>query len=189
LVIASDDASTGAEAGSIVIPSIALRAASEQDLAFLFRIYASTREEELRPTGWSEEQKRAFLAMQFDAQHRYYHEHFPAARFDVIEVEGDPAGRFYVHRSDDEIRVIDIALLPEYRGAGIGGTLLRELQAEAASQSRPIIIHVEQSNPAIRLYSRLAFQPTTDHGVYKEMIWIPPGRSALAAERRGNGGS
>jgi len=162
------------EAGSIVISGIALRAASEQDLAFLFRVYASTREQELRLTGWSEEQKHAFLAMQFDAQHRYYYEHFPAARFDVVEVEGDPAGRFYVDRSDEELRVIDIALLPEYRGAGIGATLLRELQAEAASQSKPIIIHVEQSNAAIRLYSRLAFQPTREHGVYKEMIWIPP---------------
>lgn len=158
-----------------MIPRIALRAASEQDLAFLFRVYASTREEELRPTGWSEEQKNVFLTMQFNAQHSYYHAHFPAARFAVVEVEGDPAGRFYVDRSNQEIRVIDIALLPEYRGAGIGGTLLRELQAEAASQSKPIIIHVEQSNAAIRLYLRLAFQPTTDHGVYKEMIWIPPG--------------
>jgi ribosomal protein S18 acetylase RimI-like enzyme len=164
-----------ADAGSVVIPAIVLRAASEQDLAFLFRVYASTREDELALTGWSEEQKHAFLAMQFDAQQRYYHEHFPAARFDVIEVGTDAAGRFYVDRCVEEIRVIDIALLPEYRRAGIGGTLLRELQEEAASQSKPILIHVEHHNPAIRLYSRLAFQPIADHGVDKEMIWIPPG--------------
>jgi ribosomal protein S18 acetylase RimI-like enzyme len=161
------------DAGSVVIPSIVLRAASEEDLPFLFRVYASTREEELAPTGWSEEQKHAFLAMQFDAQHRYYHEHFPAARFDVIEVAGEASGRLYVDRCTDEIRVIDIALLPQYRGAGIGGRLLRGLQTEAASESRPIIIHVEQHNPAIRLYARLEFQPVADHGVYKQMIWIP----------------
>jgi ribosomal protein S18 acetylase RimI-like enzyme len=163
-----------ADADRVVMPGIVLREASEQDFAFLFRVYASTREEELALTGWSEEQKNAFLAMQFDAQHRYYHEHFPAARFDVIEVRGDAAGRLYVDRCDDEIRVIDIALLPEYRAAGVGGSLLRELQAEAANQGKPIVIHVEQHNPAIRLYSRLAFQPAADHGVYKKMIWIPP---------------
>jgi ribosomal protein S18 acetylase RimI-like enzyme len=157
-----------------VTPGIVLRPASEEDLPFLFRVYASTREEELALTCWSEEQKHAFLAMQFDAQHRYYHQHFPAARYDVIEVAGEASGRLYVDRTSDQIHVIDIALLPEYRGAGIGGRLLRELQTEAASESKSIVIHVEQYNPAIRLYARLAFQPTADRGVYKEMIWIPP---------------
>jgi ribosomal protein S18 acetylase RimI-like enzyme len=163
-----------ADAHHVVIPGIVLRAASEQDLPFLFRVYASTREEELALTGWSEEQRSAFLTMQFDAQHRYYREHFPAARFDVIEVAGEAAGRLYVDRCNDEIRVIDIALLPEYRRVGIGGGLLRELQAEAASESKPIIIHVEPHNPAMRLYARLEFQPIADRGVYREMIWIPP---------------
>jgi ribosomal protein S18 acetylase RimI-like enzyme len=171
-------ASTPDHPGDVVMPAIVLRAASEEDIAFLFRVYASTREGELAPLAWSDEQKHAFVAMQFDAQHRHYRTHFPDARFDVIEVGGAPAGRFYVDRSDQEIRVIDLALLPEYRGAGIGGTLLHELQVESARQATPIVMHVEHHNRAVRLYRRLEFRVVADDGVYQKMIWTPPSIAA-----------
>src|SRR6185437_16635571 len=100
------------------------------------------------------------------AQDAYYREHYASAAFDVIEVDGEPAGRLYVARWDHDIRIIDIALLPEYRGRGIGTALLRELLAEAAADGKRLSIHVELNNPARRLYERLGFVQVEERGVY-----------------------
>src|SRR5262245_24950814 len=114
--------------------------------------------------------------MQFDAQHAYYKEHYDGASFDVILVGGQPAGRLYVARWTDEIRIIDIALLPEYCNRGIGSALLRQLQAEARAARKPLRIHVERFNPALRLYDdRLGFRRIEDKGVYLFMEWRPDG--------------
>ena len=115
---------------------------------------------------WDAAQKAAFVEMQFDAQHASYQEHYAGAAFDVILVFGQPAGRLYVSRESDEIRIVDIALLPAYCNRGIGTTLLRGLQSEAAAAGKPLRIHVERFNPALRLYERLGFTPIADRGVY-----------------------
>ena len=143
------------------------------DREFLCRLYASTRQEELAPVPWSEPEKEAFLRLQFEAQDRHYQEHFPAAAFQIIELDARPIGRLYVDRRADEIRLIDIALLPEFRGAGIGTALLMELIDEAAAASKPLRIHVERFNPALRLYQRLGFRPLEEHGVYLLMEYRP----------------
>jgi len=143
-----------------------LRPAGADDRAFLLRVYASTREEELGLVDWSDEQKAAFVLQQFEAQDEHYREHYDPATFDVIEVDGEPAGRLYVARWEDEIRIIDIALLPGYRGRGIGTALLKALLDEAAAARKRLSIHVELNNPARRLYERLGFAPVEGRGVY-----------------------
>ena len=150
-----------------------LRPARAEDRDFLLRVYASTREEELRLVDWDDAQKAAFVAMQFEAQDAYYREHYDPATFDVIEVEGEPAGRLYVARWEDEIRIIDIALLPEHRGRGIGTALLRALLDEAAEAGKRLSIHVELNNPARRAYERLGFAPVEERGVYVLMEAAP----------------
>jgi ribosomal protein S18 acetylase RimI-like enzyme len=150
-----------------------LRPARAEDRDFLLRVYASTREEELRGVDWSDEEKAAFVAMQFEAQDSYYREHYDPATFDVIEADGEPAGRFYVARWEDEIRIVDIALLPEHRGRGIGTALLRALLDEAAEAGKRLSIHVELNNPARRLYERLGFAPVEERGVYVLMEATP----------------
>jgi ribosomal protein S18 acetylase RimI-like enzyme len=97
------------------------------------------------------------------------------AAFDVILVGGQPAGRLYLHRRDDEIRIMDIALLPEYCDRGIGTTLLHGLLSEAAAAGKPLRIHVERFNPALRLYERLGFRQIDDRGVYLFMEWRQSG--------------
>jgi ribosomal protein S18 acetylase RimI-like enzyme len=143
-----------------------LRPAGAEDRDFLLQVYGSTREEELRLVDWSDEQKAAFVRMQFEAQDTYYREHYEPATFDVIEVDGVGAGRLYVARWEDEIRIIDIAFLPEYRGRGIGTALLRELLEEGARAGKRVSIHVELHNPARRLYERLGFVQVEERGLY-----------------------
>lgn len=145
---------------------IRLRPIGDQDLPFLQRVYASTREQELALVDWSEADKQDFLRMQFDAQHRHYQAHFPQARFDLIERDGEPLGRLYVDRRPGDIRVIDIALLPAYRNQGIGGALMGDLLDEAEHDGRTVSIHVERNNPALAFYGRLGFRVIADEGVY-----------------------
>jgi ribosomal protein S18 acetylase RimI-like enzyme len=141
-------------------------------------VYASTREEELAVVPWDDAQKDAFLRMQFDAQDAWWHENYPGASFDVIVVDGEPVGRLYVHRGPREIRIVDIALLPEHRGGGVGTRLLDGLLAEADATGKSVTIHVERMNPALRLYERLGFSVAEDKGVYL-FLERPPARGLM----------
>ena len=123
---------------------------------------------------WSDEQRQSFLGQQFDAQDRFYREQYPGARFAVIEHEGRPVGRLYVDHWASEIRLMDIALLPEGRGRGWGSALLGAVQREAAAAGKVLTIHVERFNPALRLYDRLGFRLKEDKGVYLLLEWQPP---------------
>jgi ribosomal protein S18 acetylase RimI-like enzyme len=155
-------------------PTVTFRPIRPEDDAFLYGVYASTREEELRPVPWTPAEKAAFLRQQFDAQHAFYQQHYAETRFEVILRDGEPIGRLYVARWADEIRIVDIALLPQHRGAGIGTAILRDLLAEAAAAGKPVRVHVERLNPARRLYERLGFVPVADKGVYLMLEWVGP---------------
>jgi ribosomal protein S18 acetylase RimI-like enzyme len=148
-----------------------LRAAGLDDTEFLFRVYASTRVDELAVTGWSAAQQQAFLRSQFAAQDYHYRTYFPATRFDIVQVEGCEIGRLYVERNAVQLHVLDIALLPEHRGRGIGSALMRALMDEAAATARKVVLHVERHNPAFALYQRLGFVEIADQGLYIEMHW------------------
>jgi GNAT superfamily N-acetyltransferase len=156
-------------------PRITLRPIAPDDMELLLRIYRSTREEELAMVlDWTEEMKTGFVRQQFEAQHAWYQEHYQGAQLDVILVDGAPAGRLYVHRRAREIRLVDITLLPEFRTGGIGTSLLRDLLAEGEAVGKPVTIHVEVFNPAMRLYERLGFLPIEERGPYRLMEWRPP---------------
>jgi ribosomal protein S18 acetylase RimI-like enzyme len=152
---------------------LTLRAPCADDEPFLFRVFASTREDELKLTGWGEAQTLAFLRMQYHAQSTHYRTHFSPSGYEVILVDALPAGRIFVDRAGDQIRIVDIALLPDYRGRGIGGTLIRNVLAEADRAGKPARLHVERFNPAIRLYLRLGFRPIDEGDIYVEMEWTP----------------
>jgi len=141
------------------------------DTPFLSALYASTRAEEMAMVQWTEEQKRAFLEMQFQAQATHYATHYVGAEFLIIEENAAPIGRLYIHRQAHDIRIVDISLQPEHRGKGIGTRLLREILDEGARTNTPVTIHVEDFNPAMRLYERLGFQRVGSHGVYHLLEW------------------
>ena len=149
---------------------ISLRPITDDDQAFLFRLYASTRAEEQALVGWPDEQWDQFMRMQFSLQHTQYMQNYENPSFDVILVEGIPAGRLYVDRKPDDFRLIDIALLPESRSRGIAGSLIKALLGEADQSGIPVSLHVEKHNPIRDYYLRLGFQCREDKGVYDFMV-------------------
>lgn len=161
-------------------PELTRRAATDADRPLLFEVYASTRADEMKLVPWNDEQKLAFVQQQFHAQDTYYRQHYRDTTYEVVLADGVPAGRLYVARWPDEIRVIDIALLPAYRRLGLGTRLLAEVFDEARAAGKPVRIHVEVMNPARALYERLGFRQVADQGVYLMMEWSPqaPGGAA-----------
>ena len=156
-------------------PDVSLRRVTPADDAFLFEVYASSRAEELAQTNWDEARKRAFLLPQFEAQRREYDTRFPDARYDVILVGGRPAGRLWVGADARELRLLDIALLPEFQNRGVGALLVGKLIDEAAMTARPLRHMVFILNTgARRFYERLGFVVFEEYGgAYHHMEWRP----------------
>lgn len=150
---------------------LALRGETIDDLPFLERLYASVRGAELEAAGWPEEVRRTFLASQFAFQTRHYADAYTGADFGIIVHDGEPVGRLYLFRSAEDVRVIDISLLPEWRGGGLGTALLRAVQAEAAAEGKMVSLHVDMTNPAQNLYRRLGFVEAGTHGPSWRMVW------------------
>ena len=157
---------------------IAYRPISDSDLPFLFDVYGSTRVEELAPTGWPVEMKVQFLQQQFSAQHEHYQRHYPDAEWLIIERGPDSVGRLYIEEWASQIRLIDIAILPDFRRLGIGSAILCDLRDWAAEKSKPLTIHVEKSNPARSLYDRMGFGFLQENGAYDLLEWRPKAAAA-----------
>lgn len=169
---------------SVAFPSaealgIRFRPAREEDLPFLAHLYASTRWEEVAQTGWPVEVQARFLASQFDLQHRHYTRYYPETERLVIERDGEPIGRVYVEETPDMLHLIDIALLPESRGGGIGTAIIGDLLRQAEGRGRKIVLYVERSNPVRSLYRRLGFEMVKDEGVYDRMEWMVRTRDGM----------
>ena len=160
---------------SSVPAGVRLRSYGEDDVEFLCSVYRSTRAEEMALTVWSPPQIEAFLRDQFRLQRHHYETYYAGASFDVVELDGQPIGRLYVYRGATELRVMDISLLPEFRGRGIGTFLLAGLIAEAQAKRQSVTLHVEFNNPARALYHRLGFTQQGElQGVYIPMTLPPP---------------
>jgi ribosomal protein S18 acetylase RimI-like enzyme len=163
---------------SLAFPSaealgVRFRPIRDEDIPFLCSLYASTRAEELAPTGWPPEVQARFLADQFELQRRHWDKFMPAAERMVIERGDSPIGRLYVDSRNDDLHVLDIALMPDSRGGGIGSAIFADLMRLAAASGRIVSIYVEKNNPALSLYRRLGFAPVRDEGVYDYMEWRP----------------
>jgi len=150
--------------------AITLRTVSAADDEFLLSVYYSTRDEELAQATWEPGQRDFFVRWQFELQRREYDLRFPQAEYDVILVDDKPAGRIWIGTDDDEIRLLDIALLPEFQNQGVGTMLLRLLIEKATGANKRlrhmVFVH---NNDAHRFYERLGFSVIEDLGAYKHM--------------------
>jgi ribosomal protein S18 acetylase RimI-like enzyme len=144
-----------------------------QDEPFLRQVYDSTRAEELDLTGWSPEQRKLFLDSQFKAMRMGYASQFPKGEFSIIMLAEQPIGYMVVNRAENELRLADIAILPEFRGRGIGSLYLRQLAGDATVARKPLRLHVFKGSRPWRLYERLGFVKIGDDGPYEHLEWLP----------------
>ncbi len=154
--------------------SLQLRPTRSDDEPFLFRLYAETRRDELLAFGWNEAERSAFLKLQFAAQQQSYPLQYPQAENQIILLDQMPIGRMIVDRAEHEFRLVDITLLPDHRGVGVGTRLILELIEEAAKTGRPVALQVLRTNPAQRLYKRLGLVQVGDDGMHLQMERRPP---------------
>jgi ribosomal protein S18 acetylase RimI-like enzyme len=148
---------------------VSLRPCRVDDQDFLLRLYAGTRQQEIAAFGWPEAQQQAFLRMQFTAQQRWYEQMYAEADHRIVEQDGAPIGRLMVHRQPAAVLLVDIALLPEHRGQGIGSALIRQLIERCDQEKLPLRLRVLKGNPALRLYERLGFARTGEDQMYVRM--------------------
>jgi ribosomal protein S18 acetylase RimI-like enzyme len=164
-----------------MLESPILSPVSESDEPFLSDLYASTRAAEMALVPWSDEQKRAFLKMQFEAQQAYYRERYPNASFDLIKTHDRPIGRLYLAELTDEIRIIDIAFLPDRFDRNVFVELIEEILQKGEESGKPVRIYLENNDPQTEIFVNLGFQKIEEHGIY--FLWQrEPARSKAFAE-------
>ena len=157
--------------------TIMLRPVGPDDHEFLVEVYASTRAEELKLVPWTSQQQQVFVRSQFALQQHHYAEKYPAASHDIIMADDRAVGRLYVARLDQEIRIVDITILPAERNFGRGSYLIKELLDEAKRGGKVTRIYVEEFNPSLRLFERLGFAVTEQHGMHLLLQWTPSNAS------------
>jgi len=150
---------------------IKLRPAVVADDAILLSVYASTRAAEMQQVPWTAEQKEAFVKMQYVAQKQHYAAMYPQASHDIIYADETAVGRIYLDRSGEKLHILDITVLPQYRGRGTGALLLRQLLEEAGASGKTVTIYVESFNPSLGLFERLGFQKEREEGFQFLMKW------------------
>jgi ribosomal protein S18 acetylase RimI-like enzyme len=165
------------------VTGVTLRPVAAADRDFLRTLYATTRAEELALVPWTDAEKSAFLDMQFAAQDAGYRGSYPDGSSLVVEVDGRPVGRLFTARLPGETRIVDVALLTEHRGRGIGTHLIRAVIAEAAGEGSVVTLHVEPWNRARRLYERLGFRTVDQRGIHEFMEWRAPVADEASAGR------
>jgi ribosomal protein S18 acetylase RimI-like enzyme len=163
------------DAGTTDAPvHVSLRPVTPADREFLVAVYGGTRAQELAQVAWDEGQKEAFVRWQFERQEEEYTQRYPNSRYSVVLVDGVPAGRIWVGIDDKQIRLLDIAIVPQFQNRGVGTQLLRQLMTEATEANKPLrhMVFVLNDN-AHRFYERLGFVTIEDLGGYKHMEWDP----------------
>jgi ribosomal protein S18 acetylase RimI-like enzyme len=158
--------------GKAVSRAISLRAATPEDTAFLLEVFSSTRDE-FKMLIADESQLAALMSMQFNFQQQQYQDSYPDGQDNIIISEGQPIGRIFTAEGDRLFTLVDIALLPQHRNAGIGGRLLENLLIRAAQAAKPVALHVLKTNPARNLYERIGFRILREDSMYYEMISEP----------------
>ena len=153
---------------------ISLRPVRPEDEAFLIDLYADSRRQEKEAVGFTDEEWKTFITLQFSGQKQFYEAQFPNSDHRIILRDGRPIGRVWVWRTENEIRILDLTIHSKHQNIGIGTHILTKYQTEAKSAGKPLTHKVFRTNrDAIRLYQRLGFTITGEAGAHYVMKWVP----------------
>lgn len=152
---------------------LSLRPMGNSDKAFVESLYRSTRDD-LRMIDAEEDFIEGLIEMQQNAQTEGYGDMFPNAMYFVAEYHNERVGRVVLDFGQNEIRVVDIALIPAARGKGYGNQILQAVQLTASKVMAPVALSVRFDNiHAKQLYARLGFMVEEAQIPYERMVWYP----------------
>ncbi len=151
--------------------NIQLKPATFEDEDFLYHVYRTTREQEMAMVPWTEEQREAFLRMQFSAQQNDYSKRFPDAKQTIIVVDEVSIGRLHVVETEDKFKILDITVLPDHRAKGVGSSILNDIQAHAQRSGTHVSIYVETFNPSLSFFEKRGFERIENAGIYWLLEW------------------
>ena len=146
----------------------------EEEQSFFRRLFDITRRPDFEQAGLSGEALDTLMDSQYCARTTHYKGTYPEAEYRMIFSGADLAGGMIVEERDGDLHLIDITLLDERRGQGIGTRVMSDLIEDAKREGRGVLLFVEQFNPAQRLYERLGFAEVELVGIYRRMIWKAP---------------
>ncbi|HMG36693.1 MAG TPA: GNAT family N-acetyltransferase [Blastocatellia bacterium] len=150
---------------------VSLRPVVSSDEDFLYRLFCELRSRDFAGLGLDDAQLQSLLRMQYTAQSQSYRIQFGGDGHSIININGRAVGRLWVFRGEHDIELVDIALVDEERGNGVGRLLIEQLQAEASRTGKGIRLQVTTTNRAAALYQRLGFVITSEDGPYYTMQW------------------
>lgn len=159
-----------------------LRPVTANDRPFLFKVFCSTRPDILAATHLPENQRQSLLTIQFNAQDNDYKTRFPNADYGIIQFGNTLIGRLYVNRTNEEVHLIEITILPEHRGEGLGATLMKALIEEARLTERRVRLHVEKTNPVLKFYQQLGFVKIGEKPMHFEMAWTADAKPKIIVD-------
>jgi ribosomal protein S18 acetylase RimI-like enzyme len=177
-----EPAASRPEDASAAPVAFALRPEVEADAAFRLALFRTSRGEAWDHVPLPPEMLAKIMEQQLHAQTQGYRAAYPDARLEIVTVDQTPIGRLATHRDAQGVRLIDIALVPERRGQGIGEAILRALMAEASAAGTPLTLQVARDNPgAQRLYHRMGFVLTKTNDTHLTLDWLPAPASTQTA--------
>jgi ribosomal protein S18 acetylase RimI-like enzyme len=151
------------------------RAETASDQTLLLDLFTAARAAQFAPLNLPAPMLEMLMRQQFHAQTASYAAQFPAARREIIAVDGAPVGRLLTDRDAGQVHLVDIALAPAWRSRGLGAILIGELMDEARGAGLPLNLQVACDNfRAATLYARLGFTTIASDGAYQSMRWMAP---------------
>jgi ribosomal protein S18 acetylase RimI-like enzyme len=137
-----------------------LRRAEDSDRAFLYSLYCRTMRDVVERTwGWDEE----WQARDFDRR-------FAGCETWIVEAGGEAVGGLMLSFAPRIVNIVELQILPEHQGRGIGNRVLRAVIDRASKQKSAVTLSVVRANVrAKRLYDRIGFRVERLDGPFVRM--------------------
>jgi ribosomal protein S18 acetylase RimI-like enzyme len=152
------------------INGISLCPIEPKDNEFLLRVFKESRPDLNLINDISEEQRESIILEQFKMEKQQLEQIYPNAEFSIIKLNEEPIGRIYIYYGETTNRIVEIGLLEDYRGLGIGQRLMTTVIGNATKMKKNVRLQVAWFNQrAYKFYERIGFKVIENQEVFFEM--------------------